>query len=116
MDQGKFLVEQLHHVLPLDRLIHDLHADLDEHIAEKAPIQLETGIIEVPKNVEIEEIAKVMQFDCIENVCSFRAIIAVGGIKKYSNGVVTPRYCFARLHYNDKLELVTIDYYDSYAR
>ena len=109
MDTISQLTVWLNDLLPLHKLLADLHRDLQSTGATTVSIKVETGSIDVPTDATADVIARVMHYDAPEQEVSFRAVGAVGGIIKYNSGFITPQYCFAKLFSNEHAQCSSID-------
>jgi hypothetical protein len=92
-------------------LIRVLWEDEEGHECE---IEFEEGNIVVPEGVVLEVISKVYR----KNIYMigfgsdyFYSLVAIGGIKKISGGIIIPTYCFATLFYNYECKLITVDFH-----
>ncbi|AFY54617.1 hypothetical protein Riv7116_2085 [Rivularia sp. PCC 7116] len=39
-------------------------------------------------------------------------MVAIGGITSQKHGILTAKYCFATLYYNDERQLFTMDFHE----
>jgi hypothetical protein len=103
------LQDLMDEILPVAKVVADV-----SHVLQQANgrIELEDGWIEVPKDAPVQVLSRNMslaegQFgfgNC------FRAVVAIGGLEEPSDGVLSPRICFATPWYNESGRFITIDF------
>ncbi|MFB9246570.1 hypothetical protein IV454_11055 [Massilia antarctica] len=69
-----------------------------------------------PVPTEITVLTRVCQFNHYCESTEARIVVAVGGVVDERCGIVTPRYFFAKLFYNEDCEVYSVDIDTSEAR
>lgn len=102
------LVELINAILPEHRVFADIKNVL---IESNFTIEMDEGSIAVDKTVELEIISRSFVDDLSDSVLTpLKVCVAIGGGYKTNIGLFEAKYCFSILHYDEKSNLVTIDF------
>lgn len=101
----------LDEALPDAKLLNDI-ADLLWQQANGS-VELEGKELRIPEGSKIDIAAKAFfleKFD-VGFGSSFRVLLAIGGVDSCEFGILTARYCFATLYYNEEGALITTSFH-----
>lgn len=73
-------------------------------------VTTENFVYKVPLDTELEIISCVLQVDIVPNDVKIRVVVAVGGVEEDFCGLVIPKICTAKLHYDKEFRFRTIDF------
>lgn len=68
--------------------------------------------IKVDPDCDIDVVSRSASIDVILNWKMLRVVVAIGGLRESRVNLANPVCCFARMEYNDNIELVSVDYYN----
>jgi len=95
-----------------------IRQDFFKYVASETPylddcfeFEIDSRVVRVPEDCELTTIARVAQIVYIPASMQIRVVLAVGGVLKERSGVVTPKYFFAKMLYNEECKIISIDYY-----
>lgn len=105
------LAEAIDEILPDQPVLNDVSRILGQ--CPRGEIELEEEIISVPENIPITIVTKVFLKEYFEDVGfgAYRVQVAIGGIENKEFGILSARFCFATLYYNEEPSLITIDFH-----
>jgi hypothetical protein len=101
----------------MDQILPDIHIlkDVSRILWQEAKgeIELEEGVVSVPEGTAIEMVTKAFFKEYFEEIKfgTYRVQVAIGGVQDQKFGMLYAKYCFATLYYNEKANLVTLDFH-----
>jgi hypothetical protein len=100
-------------VLPDDKVLNTMRTLLLSESKEGiVSIEIEESVVEVPVDCELSIITKSYIKGYNDEVFGvLRSVIALGTIQRKKNGIVDVQYCFCRLYFDNKLEMISQDFY-----
>ena len=100
----------LEKVFTLEKVLKDFYTELGAE-QEELEIQLSNGkFVDFEVGIPVEIVARffVHSVRIGQEQTGYRIVVALGCFK---NSQISPEICFAKLYYNEEVELTTIDYY-----
>ena len=100
-------------MFPDSQIIGDVRRVLSENEGEEGTeVEMEGHNFLIPFDVQIKVISKALfKDDYNASFGVYRAQVAIGDVTSQEYGIVTARYCFATLYYDENRNLITIDFH-----
>ena len=101
----------------IDQILSDVHifTDVSRILWQEAKgeIELEGEVVNIPENTTIEMVTKAFfkEYSGEVKFGTYRVQVAIGGIQDRRFGTLYAKFCFAALYYNEKANLITVDFH-----
>lgn len=108
------LYSLLDQTLPDEQIIKDLSDRIwNDKELRGINIELNEEWKFVPENTPINIVTKALFKEYYDiPFGTYTVMVAIGGIKSQKHGILTAKYCFATLYYNDECQLFSMDFHE----
>lgn len=109
------LFSMLDKALPDEQIIKDLSNTIwQEKESGGIDIEVDDRKQFIPENISFDIVTKALFKEHYNlGFGTYRVMVAIGGIKSCKHGVLIANCCFATLYYNDKCQVITVDFHDN---